>query len=86
MVEEGSLMEVISWLFLVVIAYYSIIKFFLKVLEEKEKKKKRCRLYTLTSPASTVAPVCGLVVPVDTGLSGCPVICVKRQNKNNFGS
>lgn len=31
-------MEVISWLFLVVIVYYSIIKFFLKVLEEKENK------------------------------------------------
>ena len=40
-VSNGGIdMEVVSWLFLVVIVYYSVIKFFLKVLEEKEKRKK----------------------------------------------
>jgi len=33
-------MEILSWLFLVVIVYYSVIKFFIKVIEEKEKRKK----------------------------------------------
>lgn len=33
-------MEIISWLFLAVIVYYSGVKFFIKVIEEKEKRKK----------------------------------------------
>jgi hypothetical protein len=38
--RRRSRMEILSWLFLVVIVYYSVIKFFIKVIEEKEKRKK----------------------------------------------
>lgn len=33
-------MEIVSWGILTVVVYYGLIKFFLKMLEEKEKRKK----------------------------------------------